>query len=86
MLEVSNRSKADVASSRHANALMGTRSSVVGPMMSSHPDECRAAELMLLSVVNVLPPHHAVSSRSGMMASRQFHCEAAVDGFRCPQG
>jgi hypothetical protein len=41
---------------------------------------------MLLSVVNVLPPHHAVPPRSGMMASRQFHYEAAVDGYRCPQG
>lgn len=41
---------------------------------------------MLLSVVNVLPPHHVVPPRSGMMASRQFHYEAAGDGYRCPQG
>jgi len=35
-------------------------SSVMGPMMSSLPSECHAAELMLLSVVNAWPPHHAV--------------------------
>jgi len=42
-----------------------------GPDDVKSPDKCRAAELMLLSVVNVLPPHHAVSPRSGMMASCQ---------------
>jgi len=39
---------------------MSTRPSVMGPMMSSLPSECHAAELMLLSVVNAWPPHHAV--------------------------
>ena len=39
---------------------MSTRSSVMGPMMSSLPSERHAAELMLLSVVNAWPPHHAV--------------------------
>jgi hypothetical protein len=67
-----------VASSRHANALMGTRPFCNGPDDVKSPDGCRAAGLMFLSVVNVLPPHHAVSPRSGMMASRQFHCETAV--------
>ncbi|MET4092765.1 hypothetical protein ABID60_008520, partial [Bradyrhizobium sp. S3.5.5] len=28
----------------------------MGPMMSSLPSECHAAELMLLSVVNAWPP------------------------------
>jgi hypothetical protein len=37
-----------------------TRPSVMGPMMSSLPSQRRAAELMLLSVVSVWPPHHAV--------------------------
>ena len=41
-------------------AFMSTRPSVMGPMMSSLPSERRAAELMLLSVVNAWPPHHAV--------------------------
>src|SRR5580693_4714172 len=39
---------------------MGTRPSVMGPMMSSLPSERLVAELMLLSVVNAWPPHHAV--------------------------
>ena len=39
---------------------ISTRPSVMGPMMSSLPSERRAAELMLLSVVNAWPPHHAV--------------------------
>jgi len=39
---------------------MSTRPSVMGPMMSSLPSERHAAELMLLSVVNAWPPHHAV--------------------------
>jgi hypothetical protein len=39
---------------------MSTRSSVMGPMMSSLPSQRRAAELMLLSVVSAWPPHHAV--------------------------
>ena len=39
---------------------MGTRPSVMGPMMSSLPSERHAAELMLLSVVNAWSPHHAV--------------------------
>jgi hypothetical protein len=41
-------------------AFMSTRPSVMGPMMSSLPSERHAAELMLLSVVNAWPPHHAV--------------------------
>jgi hypothetical protein len=41
-------------------SFMSTRPSVMGPMMSSLPSECHAAELMLLSVVNAWPPHHAV--------------------------
>jgi len=32
----------------------------MGPMMSSLPSERHAAELMLLSVVDAWPPHHAV--------------------------
>ncbi|MDA9491190.1 hypothetical protein XI08_19460 [Bradyrhizobium sp. CCBAU 11361] len=40
--------------------LMSTRPSVMGPIMSSLPSERHAAELMLLSVVNAWPPHHAV--------------------------
>jgi hypothetical protein len=39
---------------------MGSRPSVMGPMMSSLPSERLVAELMLLSVVNAWPPHHAV--------------------------
>jgi hypothetical protein len=39
---------------------MSTRPSVMGPMMSSLPSERLVAELMLLSVVNAWPPHHAV--------------------------
>ena len=39
---------------------LSTRPSVMGPMMSSLPSERHAAELMLLSVVNAWPPHHAV--------------------------
>jgi hypothetical protein len=34
--------------------------SVMGPMVSSLPSKRRAAELMLLSVVDAWPPHHAV--------------------------
>ncbi len=37
--------------------------SVMGPMMSSLPSECHAAELMLLSVVN--PGRHIMLSGSG---------------------
>ena len=37
-----------------------TRPSVMGTMMSSLPSERLVAELMLLSVVNAWPPHHAV--------------------------
>jgi len=40
--------------------VMSIRPSVMGPMMSSLPSECHAAELMLLSVVNAWSPHHAV--------------------------
>jgi len=39
---------------------MSTHPSVMGPMMSSLPGERHAAELMLLSVVDAWPPHHAV--------------------------
>jgi len=43
-----------------ASCLMSTQPSVMGLMMSSLPSERHAAELMLLSVVNAWPPHHAV--------------------------
>jgi hypothetical protein len=42
---------------------MSTRPSVMGPMVSSLPSNRRAAELMLLSVVNAWSPHHAVRGR-----------------------
>jgi len=45
---------------KQTSTVISTRPSVMGPMMSSLPSERHAAELMLLSVVNAWPPHHAV--------------------------
>jgi len=51
---------ADTGAADRTARFMTTRPSVMGPMMSSLPSKRRAAELMLLSVVNAWPPHHAV--------------------------
>jgi hypothetical protein len=79
MLEVSNRALCDILRRRATWPLTeqsgrglvascqrvdGYTAFCNGPDDVKSPDECRAAELILLSVVNVLPPHHTVPPRS----------------------
>jgi hypothetical protein len=52
--------RADMDFGGSREGFMLTRPSVMGPMVSSLPSKRRAAELMLLSVVDAWPPHHAV--------------------------